>query len=84
MLTTVLHKRPAGTCGKGGAKIRDRALRQGVVVYVVGALLLIFTVIAAAGVFCPIRGEASFRELLIRDCLIEQPMSPCACVFKQK
>ena len=40
-------------------------------VYVVGALLLTFIVIAAAGVICLIHGEASFRELLIRDRLIE-------------
>jgi hypothetical protein len=59
----------------------DVSRRQGVVIYGVGALLLIFTVIAAAGVFCPIRGEASFRELLIRDCLIEQAES--ACGFSQ-
>jgi hypothetical protein len=58
--------------------------RQGVAVYVVGALLLTFILIAAAGVFCPIRGEANFRELLIRDCLIAQPESECACVFSQK
>ena len=51
--------------------------RQGVAVYLVGALLLTVNLIAAAGVFCPIHGEASFRELLIRDCLIEQP----ACRF---
>ena len=44
---------------------------KGVVVYGVGALLLTFIVIAAAGVFCLIHGEASFRELLIRDRLIE-------------
>ena len=51
--------------------------RQGVAVYVVGALLLTFILISVAGVFCPIHGEASFRELLIRDCLIAQP----ACSF---
>jgi hypothetical protein len=54
--------------------------RQGVVVYVVGALLFTFIVIAAAGVFFPIDGEASLRELLIRDWLITQPESECVCV----
>ena len=49
----------------------DVSRRQGVVVYVVGALLLTFMVIAAARVICLIHGEASFRELLIRDRLIE-------------
>jgi len=57
--------------------------RQGVAVYVVGALLLTFIVIAAAGVFFPIDGEASLRELLIRDWLITQPESECACAFSQ-
>ena len=57
--------------------------RQGVVVYVVGALLFTFIVIAAAGVFVPIDGEASLRELLIRDWLTTQPESECACAFSQ-
>jgi hypothetical protein len=57
--------------------------RQGVAVYVVGVLLLTFIVIAAAGVFSPIEGEASLRELLIRDWLITQPESECACAFSQ-
>jgi hypothetical protein len=64
-----------------GARTGDDVLRrrQGVAVYVVGALLLTFILIAAAGVFCPIHGEASFRELLIRDCLIEQPACSFSC-----
>jgi hypothetical protein len=53
----------------------DVSVRQGVVVFVLAALLSIFIVIAAAGVFCPISGEANFRELLIRDCLVAQPGS---------
>jgi hypothetical protein len=55
----------------------DASLRQGVVVYVLAALLLTFIVVATAGVSCPIRGEATFRELLIRDCLIEQAKGAC-------
>jgi len=77
MLDTVCTNAPLGACGKGGAQMSDAALHQGVVVYVLAALLSIFILIAAAGVFCPIHGEASFRELLIRDCFIEQAESAC-------
>jgi hypothetical protein len=61
--------------GKGGEEMSDVSLRQGVVVFVLAALLSTFIVIAAAGVFCSISGKANFRELLIRDCLIAQPTS---------
>jgi hypothetical protein len=65
------------TLENGAPTVDVSRRRQGVAVYVVGALLLTFILISVAGVFCPIHGEASFRELLIRDCLIEQP----ACSF---
>jgi hypothetical protein len=48
---------------------------------VLAVLLSMFILIAAAGVFCPIRGEATFREMLIRDCLIKQAERGCGCVF---
>jgi hypothetical protein len=50
---------------------------------VLAVLLSMFILIAAAGVFCPIRGEATFREMLIRDCLIKQAESGCGCVFTE-
>jgi hypothetical protein len=65
------------TLENGAPTVDVSRRRQGVAVYVVGALLLTFILISVAGAFCPIHGEASFRELLIRDCLIEQP----ACSF---
>jgi hypothetical protein len=61
----------------------DVSVRQGVVVFLLAALLSIFIVIAAAGVFCPISGEANFRELLIRDCLVAQPESSGCTVYSQ-
>jgi hypothetical protein len=61
--------------------VDDERSHRGVVVYVVAVLLSMFILIAAAGVFCPIRGEATFREMLIRDCLIKQAESGCGCVF---
>jgi hypothetical protein len=63
--------------------VDDVRSHRGVVVYVVAVLLSRFILIAAAGVFCPIRGEATFRGMLIRDCLIKQAESGCGCVFAE-